>query len=81
MLRSVGLRERATEKSLTIEPSPVGVRVFLKNDALDERIHMDLTMDDMELAVRVLQERIIEIKQRKYFKEEQEASVLSPLQG
>jgi len=62
MLRKLQIAERATEKLLEIEPDSTGVILFLRNVALDERMHIELTIEDMQAIVSLLQDRISDIE-------------------
>lgn len=61
MLNKLGIRERATAKTFDIEPTSLGVRFFTKNEALGERIHIDLDAGDIDHVISVLRTRLNEL--------------------
>jgi hypothetical protein len=62
MLRKLQIQENATQKILEIDPDSTGVMLFLRNLALNERIHIELDIDDMRAIVALLQARIEDIR-------------------
>lgn len=62
MMYSIGIKEIATEKVMQVEPTNLGVRVFIKNFALDTREHIELDLDDMKVVVQVLNIRIKQLE-------------------
>ena len=56
MLTSIGLHEKAKQKSVELElQSATCVRMCGKNDATCYRLHIDLNYEDIEHVVRYLQ--------------------------
>ena len=62
MIHSIGIWEQATEKTLMIDPTSIGVRVFMYNKALEERMHIELSLEDMIDVNRVLEKRIQDLE-------------------
>lgn len=58
MIHSIGIKELATEKTLSVDPTDLGVRIFMYNKALEERMHIELDLDDMIAVNKVLEKRI-----------------------
>lgn len=62
MIHSIGVRELATETTLSVDPTTLGVRIFMHNKALEDRMHIQLDLDDMKAVNRVLQKRIQDLQ-------------------
>lgn len=59
MLRSIGFGEEATAKSIAFEPTSNGLRVLVINHCDETRMHINLTVEDLKLLLKLLQTRII----------------------
>lgn len=62
MIHSIGVKELATEKTLLVDPTSIGVRIFMYNKALEERMHIELSLEDMIAVNRVLEKRIQDMR-------------------
>jgi hypothetical protein len=62
MIHSIGVKELATETTLSVDPTDLGVRIFMYNKALEERMHIQLDLGDMIEVNRVLEKRIRDMR-------------------
>lgn len=62
MLRKLQIHERATKKFLDLEPNTLGLLLVLRNNALNEKIHIELGLEDMKAMVALLQVRIQDVE-------------------
>lgn len=62
MIHSIGVKEIATEITLSVDPTDLGVRIFMYNKALEERMHIQLDLGDMIEVNRVLEKRIRDMR-------------------
>jgi hypothetical protein len=61
MISKLQIHEKATEKFLDLEPMSIGMLLVLRNISLDERINIELEVDDMKAIVALFQNRIEEV--------------------